>query len=303
MKHKNLKNKILDAIKEKDISPKPKWQFLLKDYFLWFLGLVSILVGGVAVSLIIFTLVNSDWESYRYLSNSLFEHIVKMAPYLWIVVLGGFVLTADYNFSNTKDGYKYSVPKITGLSILISIIFGFIFYQFGLAYFADYMLGKNIPIYQGFTEKRQGLWNHPEEGLLAGTIVPSEKSDVILLKDFNGKEWRVEVSRLNEIDFIILDEAKTVALVGYVKDENTFDACVVRPWRVGGENSYLRSKIMERAIREGVEAPLMGMGQGRFENMRGMMRENNFDERNIFEVRNIECERGTTSPTGPKIIN
>ncbi|MDD2935018.1 MAG: hypothetical protein PHX25_00930 [Candidatus Pacebacteria bacterium] len=303
MKDKNLKNKILEAIKEKDISPKPKWQFLLKDYFLWFLGAISVFVGGVAVSLIIFTLINSDWEYYRYLSNSLFEHIVKMAPYLWIVVLGGFVLTADYNFSNTKDGYKYSVPKITGLSILFSIILGGLFYQFGLAYFTDYMLGINMPMYHGFIEKRQDLWNRPEEGLLAGTIVPLEKSDAILVKDFDGKEWNVEVGRLNRIDFIILDEAETVALIGYVKNENTFDACMVKPWRVGGENSYLRNKIMERAIREGVEPPAMGMGQGRFENMRGMMRENNADERNIFKMRNIECERGTTSPAGPKITN
>jgi len=89
MNKENLKNKILEEIKEKDISPKPRWQFLLKDYCIWVLGGISIFIGGIAFSLIVFVLMNSDWESYRYLSNGFFEHLVKMAPYLWIMVLSG----------------------------------------------------------------------------------------------------------------------------------------------------------------------------------------------------------------------
>ena len=33
----NLGDKVLRKIKEEHIAPKPRWQFLLKDYFIWFL--------------------------------------------------------------------------------------------------------------------------------------------------------------------------------------------------------------------------------------------------------------------------
>ena len=286
---KKFKNKILDIIKEKNISPKLKWQFLLKDYFVWAFGFIAIFIGSIATSVSIFAFINSDWESYRYLSNSLLEHLINTTPFLWILFLAIFILIADYNFTHTKKGYKYSVPKVVGVSVLVSIILGAIFYQVGLAHMADYELGRYLPGYQRFTEKRQQLWNRPNEGLLAGTLVLSEKNDTLILRDFNGKEWNVVVDKLMPIHFIILDNVELVAFIGDVVGENVFEACGVRPWQTKGESVYLREKIHNQMIETGVEFPL-GVGLGGMNDIRMKLKEKNLDERNIFQMRNNMCE-------------
>ncbi|OGD67682.1 hypothetical protein A2442_03870 [Candidatus Campbellbacteria bacterium RIFOXYC2_FULL_35_25] len=284
--------KILKRIEEKHISPKPRWQFLTKDIFVWFLGAISILVGGIATSVIIFVLVNSDWESYRFLSGSLLDHIINVAPVLWVIFLAFFILGADYNFKNTKKGYRYSVSEVVGMSILVSVILGGIFYQIGLAHITDYELG-NLIDYKRFTEKRQGLWNHPSEGLLVGAIVPSEKNDILTLKDADGKEWNITVGKLMPRHFIILDNVSIVSFRGEQIDEKTFEACDVRPWQIKGESSYLRKKIMKQMEEEGFEPPMIGMGigPGKLNDIKMKFKENNFDERNIFQMRNNNCER------------
>ena len=300
MEKENLKNKILNVIEGQNISPKPKWQFLLKNYSVWVLGGLSVFVGGIASSLIIFVLMNGEWESYHYLSDSFFHHIVKIVPYLWIIVLMVFILGADYNFSHTKKGYKYSIPKIVGLSILASIILGLIFYQAGLAYITDYELGERVPGYHRFIEKRQELWSRPSEGLLLGTIISPPVNGIVILEDINGKKWKIETSRLNKIDFIILDEADMVSLVGYKKSKGVFDTCMIRPWKVEGESHYLREKLIKKAQEDGNEIySLIGLGQDKLERMKAKIKQKNIDERNIFRMRNNGCERGTTSPTGP----
>ncbi len=294
MKNKDFKKGILETIESRQIKPKSKWCFLLKDYIVWVFGIISILVGGVATSVTIFTFINSDWASYRYLSDSFPEYIIKTAPFLWIVFLILFIFVADYNFTHTKKGYKYSVSKVVGLSVLVSIILGSLFYQVGFAHVADYELGRYLSGYQMMTEKRQRLWNQPDKGLLAGTLISSEKSDTLVLKDFEDKEWNVAVDKLMPIHFIILDNVETVAFVGYIKGDNVFEACDVKPWQIKGESQYLREKIHNQMMESGIESPLP---LGNMDDLRMKFREENLNERNIFKLRNNMCERGASTST------
>ncbi len=269
MEKETFKNKILDIIKEKDISPKPKWQFVAKDYLVWFLGIISVLIGGVAFSVIIFVLANADWQSYRFLSGSLLEHIIKVAPLYWILFLAIFILVSDYNFKKTKDGYKYSVPKVVGVIVFISFCLGLFFYEIGLAHITDYALGDRLPGFHRFVDIKQKMWNVPDKGLLAGTIVPSEKSDFLILKDFDGNEWKVGVANLNQDHFDVLDNFDTVVFSGSFVEDGYFEACSVKPWEIKGVDSFL--------------APTPILSPDKF-------------ERNDFWLRMNKCGRGTTSP-------
>ena len=60
MEKENISKQVLEKIKDKKIKPKSKWEFLLKDYVWWFLGILALNIGGLAFSVIIYFLVNND---------------------------------------------------------------------------------------------------------------------------------------------------------------------------------------------------------------------------------------------------
>ena len=62
MTKKSISKKILQKIRKEQIKPKPKWEFLLKNYVFWGAFILSIIVGGLASSVAIFRLVNNDWD-------------------------------------------------------------------------------------------------------------------------------------------------------------------------------------------------------------------------------------------------
>ncbi len=235
MSKSNFKKEILDKLKKEKIEPKSKWQFLLKDYFVRFLGIISVLVGGVAVSVIIFTVMNSNWESYRFLSGSLLEHIIRTAPVFWIILLGTFIVFADYNFKHTKRGYKYSLTQVVGVSVLVSILLGIFFYQIGLSHITDKVFEKRLPGYMSVEKRKEMIFDHhPKENLLVGSVTLSERSDIWIFQEMNGREWEVVPIDLTEKDYFTLDNFEKVILIGEKIDETSFRACGVRPWEIIG---------------------------------------------------------------------
>ena len=97
---------ILDKIKENKITPKPKWQFRLEQVGIWALAVLSLIIGAKAFAVIIFRLVNNDWEIREHLGRSLLNHALLTLPYLWIIVMVLFILLAYYNARHTKKGYR-----------------------------------------------------------------------------------------------------------------------------------------------------------------------------------------------------
>ena len=271
--NKNFKKEILKKIESKNIEPKPKWQFLLKNYTLWSVGYLAVVFGGLFASIIIFGLFNNDW----FLDSNIFKYISLG----WIILFGLFVFIADYNFKNTKYGYKYTLKQVVGISILISLLLGWLFYSIGLASATDKILEQKIPRYVGIENRKMQFLNQPEKGLLSGKIVPSPRSDVLILEDFGGNNWEIDVSDLTEIDFVILDNFEMVNILGEKTAEGKFEACIVRPWKI--ERGFLNQKF--------------GFGGGR-----GMMQKE-LNERKFFEMRNKECWEENMDPLFPSINN
>jgi hypothetical protein len=283
MNNQKLTKEIFEKIKEKHISPKPKWQFKLKGYFVWTVFAVSIVIGGVAISIIIFTLVNSDWNARTYVSGGLGRHMIVMVPYLWIALLSLFIFTADYNFKHTKKGYRYGLLTVIGISVFASLVLGSSLYAFGIGHRVDNILGQKFNAYQDLGAKRLQMWNHSERGLLAGIIV-SVEDDSFVLKDVGGNEWTVLGDKLPQIHKVIFNNIDNVRVIGIKIEEGVFEACAVLPWTVKGESKRVQESAMMRGIKK-----------ERFDNVRNKLREQNLDERNIFDLRNSLCERSAFS--------
>ncbi len=313
--NKNIADSIMDKIAEEKIVPRARWEFLMKNYLVWVVGIVAAIVGGVATSGVIFVFRNSDWVMYRRLSGSFFDHTLSFLPFLWIVLLAGFVYLAIYQMKHTKRGYKYPIILLVIANIFISGVLGTILYGVGYAHILDTHASRVLPLYKAVEEKREALWVQPEKGLLAG-IVLSTTTDAFFLQDYLGETWEVSGERLGEIDSLVLLYVDEVGIVGNKTGTSTFEACAVRSWNIAGEHSRLREEMRQKRTgraeyRNGlttieklpplqvIKAPVrngssLGRGLGK-DDLRIHLRQQGLDDRGLQGLREIVCERATTT--------
>ena len=232
-----LSQKVLEKIKEEKIEPKPRWQFLLKNCFVWAAFAVSVGIGAVAFCVVLDVLTDNDWDVYQYAIENPMEKIFLSFPFLWIIALILFLGIAYYNCKNTKCGYKYETYYIVGLSILGSVILGSIFhFYFGMGEKMEALVAENLPYYRKIYSRcnNREVWLQPEKGLLGGKIIRISAPTSFDLEDFNGVFWLVK----KEKGVLIrgnspLFEQEDVRIIGEREEEKIFRAVEIRPWKKG----------------------------------------------------------------------
>jgi hypothetical protein len=205
----NLKNKILDQIKDKKVEPKGRWQFLLKDYVIWAVFGLSVIVGSIAFAVIILML----RTRYDFAETSL-----AVVPYFWIAVLTVFVLIAYLNLSQTKVGYKINPYLWVVISVVASIVLGSLVYTLGWSSHIERGVYRNLPAYQKVVDHKMKGWMNPEAGILIGHVENIEEKGFELFSP-DMHIWEVKYEKLSP-DF----EGKRVRVTGEVKDEDEFEA-------------------------------------------------------------------------------
>lgn len=191
MDKQSLSEKVLALIKDKKIQKKAKWTFLLRDWVVKIFGFLSLLIGGLAFSVIIYMMRNNSWEEYSYAGDSFLQFMVLSLPYFWIGFLVLFVIIADYNIKHTKKGYRYRLPIVVFASVFVSTLLGGLFYNIGMGQTIDDILSKNTPYYEQFMNPSFRMWQNPEKGLYSGRIVSVNLENELELQDIDGKLWTV----------------------------------------------------------------------------------------------------------------
>ncbi len=240
MINQDISKKVLETIKEKKIKPKPRWAFLLKDYFIWLISIISLIIGSLAFSVIIFLVKNNDWDVYKQINNSLLEFTILTLPYLWFVILILFIIAAYYNFERTKKGYKYQLYAIVISSIIFSALFGALLYNVGIGQAIDEVFAEKVPFYEKFRPDRRARWMSPEKGLLAGRIISIEESGNFQVIDMAGNVWKIIISGTTEINEKDIAIDKRVRIIGQKKDKNNFIAKQILPIGRSGEHWFRR---------------------------------------------------------------
>ncbi|MFA6098355.1 MAG: hypothetical protein WCV50_01050 [Patescibacteria group bacterium] len=233
-----LSKKILETINQEGLKPKPRWQFLMRQYVIWLAAVFSAIIGSVAFSVIIFALVNDDWEILNELGRTPLQHTLNTLPYIWIIIMGLFILLAYYNGRHTKSSYRYRAYWFVGGSMIVSIVFGGVFYVIGLGPGVHYFIRDNLPFYQVLMHERGEVWVHPENGLLGGQIT-SMLSGVGMfeLQDFYGEKWVVRpgLHYMPPPPPLIIEVGEQVRIVGDMEQgsKNIFDAEKIYPFYIG----------------------------------------------------------------------
>jgi len=232
----NLGQKILDKIKQNSLEPTPRWHFLLKEWLVWLLGGLSLLIGAAAVSVMIYLSKNSDLFIYDQVGRSFSGWLLLSLPYFWIIFLALFVWILFYNIKHTKRGYRYPLFLVALFSILASILLGSIFSLVGLGEKVDDVLGRQAPFYDIVFNPHVDIWSHPEEGRLSGLVVSREDKNNFVLLDRSQSEWQVFYNGKNDgdqDDFVVVGQP--VRAIGEIVGEHSFSAQTVMAMRPGRE--------------------------------------------------------------------
>lgn len=220
----SLEKELLEKIE--NIKPRSKSYFVIKNIIYWALFGAFIIIGAIATSVIIFAIKYNDWDIYKYANDSLLSFVFLTIPYIWIFVLFIFIALAYYNLKHTKKAYKQRFCVVILISVLTSIILGFIMYNIGFAKTIQTSLVKNVPSYNKMFCEKASLWHQPERGIIVGQI-KEIKNNEFVLQDPYMENWTVlyDKNLVGMNDFTIDNKVK---VLGYQKSKNVFFGAEIR---------------------------------------------------------------------------
>jgi hypothetical protein len=228
----SLPQHIVREIEQRNLSPRPKFYFLLKRSVFWFLAVLASLVGGIALAIIIFVFFDHDPEAAKYLHQNLIEDIMLSIPYLWILIFAAFIGVAKYGVRHTKAGYKYSTVKIISAVLFINILLGLTFDAFDMGSRIDDFLSDAVPYYSSLVYTSKDAWTNTDKGLLGGYVVSATSSTEFSLRDFKNKIWQVVVdpNEMDEIGKNNIVSGNMIKIVGVREGVATFQAKQIFSW-------------------------------------------------------------------------
>ncbi len=225
---KNISQDVLEKIKDKHIAPKPKWQFTAKNIAMWSAFGVSVAIGSLAFSAVLYRVTAEDWGIYQHLGRGPVPHFFMSLPYIWILAVVACGVLAIYNFKHTKRGYCHKPVLVIVSSIVVALVGGTILFVVGFGDHVDRQLSER----KMFLGPKMQMWQQVDKGLLAGEIESLEFfPEKIIIEDFSDKQWEV-IYIVNGLPEQELREGMRVKLIGEEVADNKFNAIEIRPWRL-----------------------------------------------------------------------
>ena len=229
---KQLSENIIKIIDERNLTPIPRWHFLLKRSVFWTIAGIAVLLGGLAVSVIIFVYFDHDTEGMIYLNQSLVDNILMTIPYFWIVSLAFLIALTHISIRHTKGGYRYGVLRVAVIALIASLALGFVFDEFDVGMAINESLNESIPYYNSLVYTSKDEWSKPEKGLLGGTVLSVADEKGVRARDFSGREWHITFQQFDEEDISLVPRpGERLKVVGKDTGNGVFHAEEVFPWK------------------------------------------------------------------------
>ncbi|MCX6796551.1 MAG: hypothetical protein NTW06_03575 [Candidatus Falkowbacteria bacterium] len=225
---KNFGEELLHKIKDEHLQPKPRWQFLLKDYVIWGVGVLALLFGAMAMSLIIYMMRYNDWDIHQRLHSGLLESWLLIIPFFWIICLLAFVVLVYFDIKHTKKGYRYSPVTMLAVIVGASILLGGILDLVGLGARIDNEFGRRAPFYDRLINPHIGFWSHPNQGRLTGMILSQQDNNYILI-DRDRVKWEVDAQGIKKAPNFELIVGRPARFLGEILSDHKFKASEILP--------------------------------------------------------------------------
>jgi len=230
--------RVLARISDEHLTPRPRWEFVFKNYVFWSLGALAVALGAFAFSAMLFEVENVDWRLALVTHASLFAFFLDAAPFLWVGALALFLLLGYANVRRTNHGYRYSLTTIAVGAVLTSLTLGAALYATGLGGLVEETVGAYAPFHRPILTEERSWWLAPEKGLLGGHVVSAALGATsFVLRDFNGASWNVDGSDLRTPDLAAVARGGLVRVIGVPTSATStvFHACFVIAWEFRGD--------------------------------------------------------------------
>jgi len=215
MTNKKLEQQILEKIKKEKIKPRPKVYFVIKNSFFISLFFISTILGAISFSVIFYIFSNDqsilNYFNLKYLKNGIF---------FWLLILIFFIFLALKNSKQIKNSYRYSWNILLLVNLSISIILGFVFFNFGLGKITDQLSSQYLDFYKKnikITEIKKDIFLKKLKEIGITNEILEQYPE---LKDKVKNKFNSEVLGKNYFDNCIKPYKKCPKNEVYFEDEN-----------------------------------------------------------------------------------
>lgn len=225
---KTISEQVMTRIEAAQATPKSRVYFILKNTGIWFLAILSIVLGALATASIMFRLVNAG-PALRP-GNPPISEVILIIPFIWIVCVGIFGYLAYREIRSTRRGYRYEFSVVLLGLVLASLALGLVFYSAGTGFSLDRIAAQYLPFHTDLERIQRDRWMHPEDGFLVG-VIREETAEGLILTDPENIEWTVFLSStISEQKLQNLAEGQRIGVRGNSIDiqTHTFLACDIR---------------------------------------------------------------------------
>ncbi len=228
MQKQKIAENVIEKIKKQEIRPKSKWFFVLKNILFWFLFFISILLGGLSFSFVLYILFLNDTLVSFYLANN--KNVFIVIPYLWFFSFSFFIIFADYILKNTKKGYKYSLLNLIVITLLITLFLGFVLVIFGFTEKVDRVFLQHSYLYRKYGNAHYSQ-NDPAKGIFIGKFIYDQQDKNLFFKDIDNNLYEVLLRSQIDFDPMALHHFKFMyfRLFGRIIDKNKLEIFFIKP--------------------------------------------------------------------------
>ncbi len=231
---RHLTDQVLKRIEAENITPRPRWQFTLRNYGIWVALIISLILGTLSVSVIISFLTGYDWGvSASYLNRSFIQNALIAIPHLWVIFLMITLLLTYYNFHNTSRGYKHNLYMVVAIALFLSLLGGVILFANGLGGRINRWLLEKIPVYTHLVPRSKDIWNLPKQGLLGGQIISLNQKNGFILVGLDNQLWQIEDGSSTWPDDLKPQINLNVKIIGQAEPNQIFIAKTIESWDNG----------------------------------------------------------------------
>lgn len=218
---------ILKRIEDAGVRPIPRQYFSLRNIGMWVLASFSVIVGSLAVSSIIFRVVNISQVLPPGMNNLELPLLVRLMPFLWIALLLLFSFLALREIRATKRGYRYELPVLLLSLLLSSCVLGIMFYASGTGFVLDRFAARHLPFHPDLEEVQRERWMSPKTGFLVGSI-ESVGTSSFMLRTSKDETWTILLASTTRPDD--LDNDSRTGVRGHIINfaSRIFLACDIR---------------------------------------------------------------------------
>jgi len=218
-----LDKKILEAIDQRGLVPRPAIYFLAKRSVFWALAALSIMLGAISAAVIIYRISDYLRTGGRGFDEMPFDDVAEFLPGVWFITFLLFVASAVLAISRTRRGYRYRRLNVIGATAIASILLGALLFVVDVGPFANRLL-MNFAAYREFTYIPYAEWSRPDQGFLGGAVLDVKDGTSLRLRAFDGREWQVDISAAKVGFSESLIEEGDVAIRGVRTGASTFKA-------------------------------------------------------------------------------